>query len=240
MTEFKPNEGKTPQEIAIQRAHLASQGSAIAQKFENQAPVVKPMPIVKPLVTGKPLGVKARNPYLNKGKYPEEQVKKIFQYVDDHPELNLREVEKVFGLPEDIVSQLKRTRPDLAGQYQLEARRLAYPVEKIREIFGFVKAHQEMAQKEIDIDLGLPVGTISQLKRTQSKIAVEFGLISKKSRKRRKYSDEFVRDLFSFVAAHPELKFNEVEKIFSLPECTISNLRQTRPEAAEILAKASE
>ena len=170
-----------------------------------------------------------KNPYLLRGKYPEEKVREIFQYVDDHPELNLREIEKIFGLPEDIISQLKRTRPDLAKEYKLDARTNSYPESKVREIFKFIEDNLTMSQKEIEAKFGLPIGTISQLKRTRPKVAGEYNLRTKTAKKR-KYTDEFVLELFRYVKAHPELKFKDVEKQYNLPECTISNLRQTRSD----------
>ena len=170
-----------------------------------------------------------KNPYLMRGKYPEEKVREIFQYVDDHPEMNLREIEKVFGLPEDIISQLKRTRPEIAQEYSLGARTNAYPETKVREIFKFIEDHLTMSQKDIEIKFGLPIGTISQLKRTRPQVAAEYNLRTKTAKKR-KYTDDFVLNLFKYVKAHPELKFKDIEKQYNLPECTISNLRQTRSE----------
>ena len=86
-----------------------------------------------------------------------------------------------------------------------------------------------MSQKEIEAKFGLPIGTISQLKRTRPKVAGEYNLRTKTAKKR-KYTDEFVLELFRYVKAHPELKFKDVEKQYNLPECTISNLRQTRSD----------
>jgi len=139
-----------------------------------------------------------KNPYLLRGKYPEEKVREIFQYVDSHPELNLREIEKVFGLPEDIISQLKRTRPDLAKEYTLDARTNSYPESKVREIFKYIEDNLTMSQKEIEAKFGLPIGTISQLKRTRPKVATEYNLRTKTAKKR-KYTDEFVVELFRYV-----------------------------------------
>ena len=170
-----------------------------------------------------------KNPYLLRGRYPEEKVREIFQYVDDHPEMNLREIEKIFGLPEDIISQLKRTRPELAKGYKLDARTHFYPDEKVREIFKFIEDNLTMSQKDIEMKFGLPIGTISQLKRTRPAIANEYNLRTKTAKKR-KYTDEFVLALFRYVKAHPELKFKDVEQVYNLPECTISNLRQTRSD----------
>lgn len=173
-----------------------------------------------------------KNPYLLRGKYPDEKVREIFQYVDDHAEMNLREIEKVFGLPEDIISQLKRTRPDIAKDYKLDARTLFYPDEKVHEIFKFIEEHLTMSQKEIEAKFGLPIGTISQLKRTRPKVAGSYNLRTKTAKKR-KYTDEFVANLFKYVKSNPQLKFKDVEQQYNLPECTISNLRQTRTELWE-------
>jgi len=170
-----------------------------------------------------------KNPYLLRGKYPDDKVREIFSYVDEHPELNLREIEKIFGLPEDIISQLKRTRPEIAKTHKLDSRTNNYPDEKVKEIFKFIEDNLTMSQKEIEIKFELPIGTISQLKRTRPSVAGQFNLRTKTAKKR-KYSDEFVLELFRYVKQHPELKFKDVEKMHNLPECTISNLRQTRSE----------
>src|SRR5262245_36912975 len=129
-----------------------------------------------------------KNPYLLRGKYPEEKVREIFQYVDDHPEMNLREIEIVFGLPEDIISQLKRTRPEVAKTYKMDARTNNYSDEKVRELFKFIEEHLTMSQKEIEVKFDLPIGTISQLKRTRTDLACQFNLRTKIAKKR-KYND---------------------------------------------------
>jgi hypothetical protein len=170
-----------------------------------------------------------KNPYLLRGRYPEDKVREIFQYVDDHPELNLREIEKVFGLPEDIISQLKRTRPDLAKGYALDSRTHSYAEVRVREIFKYIEENLTQSQKDIEIKFGLPIGTISQLKRTRPQVAAQYNLRTKVAKKR-KYDDAFVLNLFRHVKANPQKKFKEIEQEFSLPECTISNLRQTRSD----------